>query len=260
MAENAVELLEQVVVGGDLAKLNSVERIDYYKNVCNSVGLNPLTKPFEYIRLNNKLTLYAKRDCTDQLRSIHGVSVKVLETKVEDGLYIVRVVAQSRDGRQDEDIGAVSIGGLRGEAKANAMAKAHTKAKRRVTLSICGLGWLDETEVEDIKKAEPPKQSLEELFPEKEFSSWELTFLDDEKILLDSEEEWIKEYRGTMGQLAEATEGGPSPRDRMTNLKKFGEKNQKIIKTLKTLKPGALGKERLDLNKKLGVEAKNGAS
>ena len=95
MAENAVELLEQVVVGGDLAKLNSVERIDYYKNVCNSVGLNPLTKPFEYIRLNNKLTLYAKRDCTDQLRSIHGVSVKVLETKVEDGLYIVRVVART---------------------------------------------------------------------------------------------------------------------------------------------------------------------
>ncbi|MBL0320753.1 MAG: hypothetical protein IPP74_15870 [Alphaproteobacteria bacterium] len=28
-----------------------------------------------------------------------------------------------------------------------------TKAKRRLTLSLCGLGWLDETEVETIRDA-----------------------------------------------------------------------------------------------------------
>jgi len=33
--------------------------------------------------------------------------------------------------------------------------KAVTKAKRRLTLSLCGLGWLDETEVETIPTAEP---------------------------------------------------------------------------------------------------------
>jgi len=44
----------------------------------------------------------------------------------------------------------VSIAGLRGEAASNAVMKAVTKAKRRVTLSICGLRFLDETEVEDI--------------------------------------------------------------------------------------------------------------
>ena len=32
----------------------------------------------------------------------------------------------------------------------NAKLKAITKAKRRVTLSICGLGFLDETEIETI--------------------------------------------------------------------------------------------------------------
>ena len=36
-------------------------------------------------------------------------------------------------------------------ALANAIMKAETKAKRRVTLSICGLGMLDETELETIK-------------------------------------------------------------------------------------------------------------
>jgi len=50
--------------------------------------------------------------------------------------------------RSDASTGAVSIKGLSGDALANAMMKAETKAKRRVTLSICGLGLLDETEVE----------------------------------------------------------------------------------------------------------------
>ena len=42
---------------------------------------------------------------------------------------------------------------MNGEALANAYMKAETKAKRRVTLSICGLGMLDETEVETIPDA-----------------------------------------------------------------------------------------------------------
>ena len=51
--------------------------------------------------------------------------------------------------RQDESTSTVFIDTC-GEQLANAMMKAETKAKRRVTLSICGLGLLDETEVEDV--------------------------------------------------------------------------------------------------------------
>jgi hypothetical protein len=36
---------------------------------------------------------------------------------------------------------------------ANALMKAETKSKRRVTLSICGLGFLDETEADSIPGA-----------------------------------------------------------------------------------------------------------
>jgi len=43
--------------------------------------------------------------------------------------------------RRIESIGAVTIGGLKGEARANAMMKPKRRPKRRVTLSICGLGW-----------------------------------------------------------------------------------------------------------------------
>jgi hypothetical protein len=45
------------------------------------------------------------------------------------------------------------IKGLQGDALANALMKAETKSKRRVTLSICGLGMLDETEMETIPSA-----------------------------------------------------------------------------------------------------------
>lgn len=147
--------LERVLVGGDLSKLTPDERVHYYKAVCQSVGLNPLTKPFEYITLNGKLTLYARKDCTDQLRTIHGVSITLPSREMIDGVYVVTANARNAGGRTDESTGAVQIDNLKGEAKANAMMKAETKAKRRVTLSICGLGLLDETEIESIPDAKP---------------------------------------------------------------------------------------------------------
>jgi hypothetical protein len=43
---------------------------------------------------------------------------------------------------------------LKGETKANAMMKAETKAKRRLTLSMAGLGMLDESEIDSINGAQ----------------------------------------------------------------------------------------------------------
>lgn len=151
--------LEQVLVGGDLSKLSPADRVHYYKAVCQSVGLNPLTKPFEYINLSGKLTLYARKDCTDQLRTLHGVSVTLPHRELIDGIYVVTARATNNQGRTDESTGAVPLDGLKGEARANAMMKAESKSKRRVTLSICGLGLLDETEIESIPDAEPFREA-----------------------------------------------------------------------------------------------------
>jgi hypothetical protein len=101
--------------------------------------------------LNGKLTLYATRTCTDQLRKINGVTLEVVSRHIADDILTVHVKATTPDGRSDEDFGSVAFPSmLKGEARANAVMKAITKAKRRATLSICGLGWLDETEVESI--------------------------------------------------------------------------------------------------------------
>jgi len=144
------EIIESVLIGGDLSRLTPPQRVSYYKAVCDSVGLNPLTKPFEYITLNGKLVLYAKRDATDQLRKTNGVSIQKIERERVDGIWTVTAYATDKTGRQDSSIGAVNVEGLKGDAMANAIMKAETKAKRRVTLSICGLGMLDETEIETI--------------------------------------------------------------------------------------------------------------
>jgi len=150
----SVSVLERVLVSGDLAGLNESQRIEYYKAVCESLGLNPLTRPFEYLRLNGRLVLYATRAAADQLRSIHGISILDAQIERQDDLITVTVRGRTRDGREDVEVGVVSVAGLRGDAQANAFMKALTKAKRRLTLSLAGLGWLDESETETIPGAQ----------------------------------------------------------------------------------------------------------
>lgn len=145
-----MQALENVLVNGDLSRLSAQDRLSYYRNVCASVGLNPLTKPFDYLKLSGRLVLYARKDATDQLRRIHNVSIEITGRERMDDVYVVTALARLPDGRTDSEIGAVTVAGLKGEALANAMMKATTKAKRRVTLSICGMGMLDETETETI--------------------------------------------------------------------------------------------------------------
>lgn len=165
--------IESALIQGDLSKLTNDQRLSYFKSVCESLGLNPLTKPFDFINLNGKLTLYAKRDATDQLRRVHGVSITITSREKIDDIYIVTAKAKDKSGREDESTGAVNVAGLKGDALANAFLKSETKAKRRVTLSICGLGMLDESEADsipEIKEAiqELPKQIAQEKKVKKE--------------------------------------------------------------------------------------------
>lgn len=145
------EIMESLLIGGDLSKLNPQQRVQYYLKACETIGVNPTTKPFLYIQLNGKLVLYASKDCADQLRKNNGVSITKLDHEFRQDVYIVTAYGQDKTGRQDSSIGAVNIKGLAGDNLANALMKAETKAKRRLTLSICGLGMLDETEVETIQ-------------------------------------------------------------------------------------------------------------
>lgn len=158
----SADIIEAVLAKGDLSKLTPGERNAYYLEVCRATGLSPITQPFAYINLSGKLVLYAKRDAADQLRKNNGVSIEVVSHRVGDGCVTVHVKATDKAGRTDEEFGVVALPDtLKGELRANAFMKAITKAKRRVTLSICGLGLPDESEVEDIQPSVQIAHDLE---------------------------------------------------------------------------------------------------
>jgi hypothetical protein len=154
--------VESALIEGDLGKLSDADRVAYYLKVCESLGLNPLTKPFDYLRLNGKLILYARKDCTEQLRSLRNITVDRVDFAFNEGLVIVTTYLRTPAGRIDSAIGAVAVQGLQGEARANALMKAETKSKRRATLSITGLAVLDESEIETIPGAQVESMSVRE--------------------------------------------------------------------------------------------------
>lgn len=147
--------VEAALIQGDLSKLTVQQRLDYYKAVCESLSLNPLTKPFGYITFKTgELKLYALKDCTEQLRARDGISIGSIDTIPIEGCVAFKAMAYSKKSdRQDSSVGVVATKGLTGNDLANAVMKAETKAKRRVTLSICGLGLLDESEIHSIEGA-----------------------------------------------------------------------------------------------------------
>ena len=153
LAKNSDKMLA-LLSTGDMKGLSPDERLAYFKARCEHAGLDPLSAPFEWMTLQGKLTLYAKKTATDQLSSLHKLKVTIVSDKViMDSVYVVRARAEAPDGRVKEEDGAVPVKGLDPQALANAVMKASTKAARRAVLAITGLSMLDETEVETIPGA-----------------------------------------------------------------------------------------------------------
>ena len=142
-----------IVLRGDLSGLNEDQKKQYYLYRCKQVGLDPAAKPFDLLTLNGKQILYANASATQQLCALHKLSTQITHRERVDGIYLVSVRCTGADGRVSENQGAVDVGNLVGERLANAILKATTKAIRRSVLAHCGLGMLDETEVETIPQA-----------------------------------------------------------------------------------------------------------
>src|SRR5262245_26983772 len=98
MIKTELSRAEKVLVRGDLNALTSQERLTYYEEICASLGLNKLTRPFDYITLSGKLVLYARRDCAEQLRKNHDVSLAITARDYHDDLYIVTARATMPSG------------------------------------------------------------------------------------------------------------------------------------------------------------------
>lgn len=172
VAPPSQDMVSSLVLKGDLSGMKPAEKVEYYNWLCKSLGLNPSTKPFEILNLKGKEVMYAKKDATEQLRKIYGVSVVELTQTIDNGLCISKCRVQDAQGRFDVATGVTVITTkMTPEDTANAIMKSETKAKRRATLSICGLGMLDETELDTVGSYETvplqeiskPKKLLKDL-------------------------------------------------------------------------------------------------
>ena len=154
-------LIESVVVKGDISALSPAELTAYYARMCQSLGLTAATQPFALLKLNGKLVMYPTRGATDQLAAIHKLTREIIDgPKVIDlaGTKMIYAVCRAThpNGRFETAVATVPL-----NDPLNGLMKAETKAKRRATLSILGLGMLDESELDTIPASaktnvEPP--------------------------------------------------------------------------------------------------------
>ena len=149
-ATTGTRVIESIVLRGDLSGLGPTERARFYTQMCEGLGLNPHAQPFAFLRLNGKEVLYATRGATDQLAAIHKLNREIVDgPKVIDlaGTKLVYAVCRAThpNGRVETATATVPL-----VDPVNVLMKCETKAKRRATLSILGLGVLDEMELETI--------------------------------------------------------------------------------------------------------------
>lgn len=168
------DILNRAIETGDLAGLSSQARTNYYYSMCQRYGLDPLSRPFDYIKSyegkgdsrREKLAIYLNQRGGSQLRKNHQINIEIIEHKKLDGLHIVKARATRKDGTSDEATGVVPIVDYEGKplsptAIANAIMKAEGKARHRVTMAICGLQMPDPEEKDRTIEAEVLDHGLE---------------------------------------------------------------------------------------------------
>lgn len=146
------ELIANIILNNDLKKLTPEQKLDYYYAFCSRLKMDPATRPFQLLEIKGKQTLYCDRSGAAQLNKLYNITHECVETKEFRDCYMV--IMKASDAKHSTvSVGVVSLKGLSGEDLANAIMKAETKAKRRSTLDLMGLGVLDISEIESIKDA-----------------------------------------------------------------------------------------------------------
>lgn len=165
-SEASAAVARSLSTSGDYSSMTREEKAALYLSVSKALGLDPRMAPLAFITIDGREVLYANKGATDQLARVHRVTrtvtdgPKIITIETAGGrslaLAYCQVEASLADGRRETDIGTVPV-----FDPANAMMHAITKAKRRATLAILGLGMLDVAEVADVAAAAPDRIKTE---------------------------------------------------------------------------------------------------
>lgn len=166
------KILTQLILKGDLSILTDEEKMLYAKQVADAAGVSLLMRPFDFIeaKIAGKSTvkLYANKNCAEQIRQKYNVNISIDDPKKLDDMLIIRgratMLMPDGSTRFEEDIVPIEIEKIpygksefmpiKGVELANAVMKATTKLKRRLTFSIIGLGIMGIDDLEDIRNEE----------------------------------------------------------------------------------------------------------
>ena len=162
-AEQRKELFDKFILSGDVSGYSEAEKVGVLLTLCDKYDFDPIQRPFDVIRLpDGRAIIYANKTAAAIVSVRECVSLKIVDRTFVGDSYVVTVTATNNKGRSVDDDGVVALAGTRkdgtsyrltGDMLTNKMMHATTKAKRRATLSIGGLGFLSDAEAESMVEA-----------------------------------------------------------------------------------------------------------
>ena len=154
-----IEIIQQVVLQGDLNQLTPDQKLGYISGLCEHLGISQAGKPFDLLKFQGKEVAYPNKGCAEMLRKRWNITVDTPSIDWKDDTVYVTVVARM-GARSDVEIGAVYCN--KPMERGNATKKALTQAKRRVTFSLVGLSLFNEEDVLEAIEVQPPAELPEE--------------------------------------------------------------------------------------------------
>ena len=158
-------LLAVQAVGGDTTKLTAPHRQTLLEGLSRALGLNPLSQPVIFLKTQGREVLYVTKVGTDQIaararlkrRTIQGPELRKIAGR---DLVFCQVEVTAPDGRSETATATLPLSDV-----VNDLMKAETKAKRRATLSLVGLGLLAEDELETMSLGDAPSDNGDPITP-----------------------------------------------------------------------------------------------
>ena len=104
-------VMAQVVGNGNLANLSDGHKVAYIKQMCESMGLNPWTKPIELISFKGKTIPYLNRGGIDQLGFKYRLHFEYSNVHEDEdrAIMIQWCTASDGNGRSIKQMGALPL-------------------------------------------------------------------------------------------------------------------------------------------------------
>jgi hypothetical protein len=175
--EGDATMVLAALVENKIGTLTDAQKLMFLQKKCELQGIDLRMQPYIFTKIDGKLVVMPTKHMGEQIRAIRDVSVVPVEEWMNPdlGIYYLKLMGFTADGRVDYEVGIVPIGtgvrSLTGGPLADQIAICWTRAKGRLSQSLGGLAPTEEqrgraipevvqTIVGELRKKEPAKFEL----------------------------------------------------------------------------------------------------